>query len=91
MNLLVQKKIQELNVIGISFETIRRAKWNVRSFIERKGTFTNKQLRSLFPAALLSLPENRVTERQLEKIFGITRKTIRKWKELLQKDLTPNN
>jgi hypothetical protein len=33
--------------------------------------------------------KKRVTERQLEEIFNVTRKTIRKWKRNLQKAYTP--
>ena len=86
---LIYSISQELSAVGIDRKVINRANCKVCLFIERKGPQTNNKLRSLFPAALLSIPGHRVTERQLEKIFGVTRKTIRKWKEILQKERAP--
>ena len=84
---LIKSKRQEILVVGINNETIRIAKLKAQSFIERKGPLTSKKLSCLFAAALLITPGNKLTERQLEKIFGVTRKTIRKWKEILRNTL----
>ena len=86
LDYLIYSISQELSAAGIDRKVINRANCKVCLFIERKGPQTNKKLRSLFPAALLSIPGHRVTERQLEKILGVTRKTIRKWKQILQKE-----
>lgn len=96
LNLLVHSEIREMNEIGINYEAIRSAGWKVQSFLESEDLLTNKQLRSIFPAALCLVQNSdlirhgkilghKVTESQLERIFDVTRKTIRKWKRILQK------
>ena len=84
LHYLIKSKRQEILAAGINNETIRIATLKAQSFIEQKGPLTSKKLSCLFAAALLITPGNKLTERQLEKIFGVTRKTIRKWKEILR-------
>ncbi len=87
LDYLIYSVLPELSAAGIDPEVINRAKRKVQFFIKWVGgPQTNKKLRSLFPAVLLNIPGNKFTERQLEKIFGVTRKTIRNWKEILQKE-----
>jgi len=92
---IIQEKKQKMKVAGVSYVTIGRAKSEAQSFIERKGPLTNKKLKSLFPAALLLVQSfdlirfgktsgKKVTERQLETMFNVTRKTIRRWKKTLK-------
>lgn len=76
---------QELSAENINHEITNSAKKKVVSYIELMGPQTNNKLRCLFVAALLT--KNIFTERQLEKIFGITRKTLRKWKNILTSKL----
>ena len=76
---------QELSAENIYHEITNSAKMKVVSYMELMGPQTNNKLRCLFVAALLT--RNKFTERQLEKIFGITRKTLRKWKHILTSKL----
>jgi len=96
LRLLIYDENQEMKTAGLSYKTIGSARRKVYSFLESEGPLTNKQLKSIFPAALLlvqnSDPINfgrilgkKVTERQLEGIFGVTRKTIRKWRKRLSR------
>jgi transposase len=86
LDYLIYAKQNKLFDLGISREIIDVAMSKAKIFIDRHGTQTNKKINCLLPAALLSVTEKKLTERQLEKIFGVTRKTIRKWKEILQKE-----
>jgi transcription elongation factor Elf1 len=92
LNLLVHKKIREMNAAGISTETINSARRKVVDYLEGKPV-THKQLTSLLAAAIYEASHEdligvsgfkrigeKVSHRQLEKIFGVTRKTIRKWR-----------
>jgi len=96
LSLLIYERSQEMKAAGISYETIGNARWKTQSFLKNEGPLTNKQLRSIFPAALYLVQNSdlichgkvlgkKVTERELERIFDVTRKTIRKWKRILQK------
>ena len=96
LGFLISNKTREMNDAGISFETIKIVREEVQGFLEREDPVTEKQLNSLFAAALYLIQKSdqiyyrkslgkKVTEHQLEKIFGVTRKTIRKWKGILQK------
>ncbi len=102
MHLLIQDKLRDLNAAGISFETIRSTRWRVNYFLEKEGPATNKQLRSIFAAALYLEQQSeqtrygktmgkKVGERRLKEIFNVTRKTIRKWKKILQDSLFSRN
>lgn len=95
LHLLIQDKLRDLNAAGISFETIRSTRWRVNYFLEKEGPATNKQLRSIFAAALYLKQQSeqtrygktmgkKVGERRLKEIFNVTRKTIRKWKKILE-------
>lgn len=92
---LINCKTCEMKEAGISSETINIVRWEVRGFLERKGPVTRKQLRSIFAAALSLIQRTdqilykrflgkKVADGQLEKIFNVTRKTIRKWRKTLK-------
>ncbi|MFC1486932.1 hypothetical protein ACFLRN_04500 [Thermoproteota archaeon] len=83
LHYLINTKRQEILAADISTETIRNAEWKAQFFIKKNGPLTNKKLNCLYSAVLLCISGNKLTERQLEKIFGVTRKTIRKWKKIL--------
>jgi len=87
LNYLTYSILQQLSAKDIDRKIINSALNEAHSFIERHGPQTDKKLKCLFSAALLCASENSFTERQLEKEFGVTRKTIRKWKEILQNEL----
>jgi hypothetical protein len=89
---LISNLRQKMQQKGIEYETINRAKWKLQNFIDLKGPFTEKQLRSQF-SAVVSLKQDelirmgkfngkRVTQRQIKEIFNVDRKTTRKWKNI---------
>jgi len=84
LDYLIYSQRYKLLNLGISREIIDVAICKTKNFINLNGTQSDKKLNCLFPAALLVVSENKLTERQLEKIFPVTRKTIRKWKEILK-------
>lgn len=86
LDYLIHAQRYKLYSLGVSRELVNAAIRKAKNFIDRNGPQTNKRIDYLIPAALLNISENKLTERQLEKIFGVTRKTIRKWKHILQKE-----
>lgn len=92
-NRLIQAKLPELYKAGLSLETINFAKNRVINHLKNNKP-SPKSLPKLVAAAIY-VTSNGVTtdkglwkhqgegisERQLEEIFGVTRKTIRKWSE----------
>jgi hypothetical protein len=98
-NALVSKKHQTMQMYGVESETIHRATRELTYFIESKGPFTGKQLQSLLSAAIdLSQDDlirmrkfkgNKITKRQMERIFGIDNKTTQKWKNILKENRKP--
>jgi len=93
LNPIIQGKLSEMYRAGLSSETINSARNNVLGFL-RNNPVTSKQLISLFAAAIYEASHEeligaggyrrigeKISERQLEKIFGLTRKTIRKWRK----------
>ena len=89
---IIQEKLQELNKAGLSLETINYARNKIASYLKTKK-LSSKSLKKVV-AATFYVTGNGVTtdgsslwkhqgegisERQLEEIFGVTRKTIRKW------------
>lgn len=93
LNTMIKQMSETLETIKINPLILNRAKNQARREIQRNGTLTEKQLQILYPAALLEAQETllilgevankAVTERQLEKIFKVDRKTLRKWKKRL--------
>lgn len=92
---IIRNKQPDLYRIGVSNETILAARNKMRGYL-KNNSITQKQLNSLFAAAIYEASHNdtkgaggykhvgeRIGEHQLEKLFGITRKTIRRWKSLL--------
>ena len=86
LDYLIHAQQFKLYDLEISREIINAAMYKAKNFIDRNGPQTNKKINCLLPAALLSITGKKPTERQLEQIFRVTRKTIRKWKEILQKE-----
>jgi excinuclease UvrABC ATPase subunit len=96
---LIYKKNLTMQYHSIDSESINRATWELTYFIKSKGPFTNKQLESLFSAAVIlaqddllrmgKLKGNKITERQMEEIFNVDRKTTRKWKKTLKENRKP--
>ena len=92
MDCLIQEKLPELNKAGLSLETINYARNKVSSYIKTKK-LSSKSLNKIVAAAFYvtgngvttdggSLWKHQgegISERQLEEIFDVTRKTIRKW------------
>jgi transcription elongation factor Elf1 len=97
--LLVHEKLYLMQQKGITSKNIERATTEASHFINRKGPFTKKQLESLLTAAILLAQDDlirignfksaKVTERQMENIFDVDRKTMRKWKKTLRENHDP--
>lgn len=92
---LLNEKTQEMNASGISTETINSARRKVVDYLKGKPV-THRQLTSLLVAAIYEASHEdligvggfkrigeKVSERQLEKIFEVKRKTMRKWRKRL--------
>lgn len=93
-DVLIKNSSLQLNEAGISFETIRFVCLELQNFLKKEGLFTRKQQRSIFAAALSLIQKaeqmiyrrtikRSVPDYQLEAIFKVTRKTIRKWRKIL--------
>jgi N-acetylglutamate synthase-like GNAT family acetyltransferase len=95
VTLLLQSKQEELYAAGLSKGTIYSARNKVINCL-KNNTITLKQLNSLLAAAIYEASREeyigangyrrigeKIGECQLEKIFGVTRKTIRRWRKLL--------
>jgi len=94
LNALIREKLGQMNAAGISIETINSARRKVIDYLEKP--LSHKQLTILLAAAIYEASREeligfggvkpvgeQVSERLLEKIFGVTRKTIRKWRKSL--------
>ena len=97
LNPVIQGKLAEIYKAGLSSETINSAINKVLNYL-RINPATSKQLISLFAAAIYEASHEelvgvggfrrvgeKISERQLERIFGVTRKTIRKWRKRLSR------
>jgi len=95
LNSLIEAKIMDLYKIGLSLTTINLARNEVYRYI--LPNTTSKRINIMFAAAIYakanSVTEDRglskhkgegATVRQLETIFGVTRKTISKWADKFQ-------
>jgi len=90
MNPIIQSKLAEMYGAGLGIETINSARNKVADYLRNNST-TSNQLVSLLTAAIyeasheelvgvdgLKRVGEKISERELEKVFGVTRKTIRK-------------
>jgi hypothetical protein len=91
---LIQSKFAKMFQAGLDTE-INSARRKITRYLN-DNFLTSKQLRAAFAAAIYNASQENpdridshleqkepISERDLEKIFGITRKTISKWKKLL--------
>ena len=91
----IREKREIMSNMGVDFLTIKFATEKAIDFAEKKGPFTEKQLKQVFPAALILVQSNllgseklkgmKLTERQVEEIFGTNRKTTRKMERYFRK------
>ncbi len=94
---LINEKKETMKKLGVDFQTINLAIEKANNYLAHKGPFSDKQLKHIFPAALILAQSNflglgklqgtKLTERKLEEIFRTNRKTTRKWKDALEKDV----
>lgn len=90
---LIQNKLQEMYRAGLDIETINSARKKALKYIGRNRV-TQKKLVALFAAAIYEASHEdlrmvgggkregeKISERQLEGVFGVTRKTIREWRK----------
>jgi hypothetical protein len=97
LKILINEKNQIIKSMGITEKTVTEAKQQAISFMASQKSLTERQLISLFSGAIMvsqekllrrsEIPKKETTERQLQYIFGIDRKTIRKWKRTLEEKL----
>lgn len=100
LDVLVQSKLGEMYKAGLGIETINSARYKALDYM-RKNSVTSKQLVALFAAAIYEASHEelkmvgglkrigeRISECHLENIFGITRKTIRKWRKRILRRAT---
>jgi len=93
LDVLVQSKLGEMYRAELSIETINSARNKALKYM-RKNRVTTKQLVALFAAACYEASHEElkmvggtsregemVSERELEDVFEVTRKTIRKWRK----------
>ncbi|MGD0495557.1 MAG: hypothetical protein ABSB28_05900 [Candidatus Bathyarchaeia archaeon] len=97
---LIQSKFAKMFQAGLDKE-INSAKRKTVRYLNN-NPLTPKQLRAAFAAAIYNVSQEKpnridshleqkepIPERDLEKIFGITRKTIRRWRKLLAEAKSP--
>jgi hypothetical protein len=97
---LIQLKFAKMFQAGLDRE-IDSARHKITRYLN-DNLLTPKQLRAAFAAAIYNASQEnadridvhleqkeQISERDLEKIFGITRKTIRKWRKLLAEARSP--
>jgi transposase-like protein len=78
---LIQAKLRQMYQEGLNIETINFARNKVMKQLKNSSP-TCKQLTTLFAAEIYNSAQDQISERRLEKIFGISRKTIRKWSKI---------
>ena len=91
---IAKEKSGKLLELGADPATIDLATWRVRSYVDLKGPFSEKQLSCLFSAEIALVQDElinggkftgkKVTERVMQEIFDVDRKTVRKWKVVLK-------
>jgi transcription elongation factor Elf1 len=96
LDVIIFKIHLKMERYGIANETVSRARWKAYCFIERRGPFTEKQLKSQFSAAVSIVQDElttaeksnakNLTQRQMKELFNVDRKTIRKWKKIMKEE-----
>jgi ribosomal protein S27AE len=92
---LVDEVAKALRKKGVSQDLIDSAQQKASRYVARAGPLTDKQLRSLFSGAFFAAQDlalcgegvfvgESLTEREAKSVFGVDRKTMRKWKRLLE-------
>jgi hypothetical protein len=83
----VKQKVGVIEKMGVPSQTIEIARRKVEFFIDKNGRQTNKRLVSIFLTSIYIVhnkeSSQKITERTIQKSFGIDRKTLRKWKRTL--------
>ncbi len=95
---LVDNAAQKLTEIGVKPKTIELTRGKTLFLARNNQRFTENQLRSFLAAEISYMKESnlttpkeeffskRISDTQLEKIFQVTRKTIRKWRKTLKQE-----
>lgn len=96
---LVKQNTEALKTAGISDDLIKRTECDVGLYIYKEGELTDKQLKNLFCATLYVFHDvmvrsgrktnSNLTERTLQKVFNVDRKTVRKWKNIVKERIKP--
>ena len=91
---IAKEKSPKMLELGVDPATIDLATWRVRSYLDLEGPLSEKQLQCLFSAEIALVQDelinegkfkgNKVTERAMQEIFDVDRKTVRKWKAVLK-------
>lgn len=95
LNSIIQDKLVEMHSHDLSSETINIARTKVVNYV-KNTPLTEKKLANLLAAAIYQASHEelrciggavrrgeKLSERKIEEIFGVTRKTIRKWRKQL--------
>lgn len=101
LNSIIKEKLAEMYRRGLSIETINIARNKALVYLKNNSVTSSKKLLNLWAAAIYEASREelvsiggaawrgeKLSERKTEEIFGITRKTIRKWRKLLPYRLT---
>ncbi|MDQ1279565.1 MAG: hypothetical protein QG670_827 [Thermoproteota archaeon] len=94
---LLAEKRPQLEEAGIGPGVIEDIRRDIHYYLEQEEPFTDNQLRQIIAAYFSRIQkaeqapnrtrlEKEVTDGQLEKIFSTTRKTIRKWRDIVRQD-----
>lgn len=99
LNSVVQGKLAEMYRHGLSSETINIARNKVLNYL-KDNSVTSKKMANLLAAAIYEASHEEImymggpvrrgeklSERKIEEILGVTRKTIRKWRKRLPHQL----
>jgi hypothetical protein len=97
---LLGEKTPQLKAVGISKQTLDSALMNAQYYVKNEGAQTEKQLRLLICGSISyaeeidfrrrDITKRLATERFLAELFNVDRKTIRKWKNVLEKREKPS-
>jgi hypothetical protein len=96
---IISQQNENFKAAGVAPESIRDAAWKVKSFINKNGSLTNKQVMNLLYAVMYmtqdalirsgQIKTANLTERTIQETFSIDRKTLRKWKKVYRESLSP--
>jgi hypothetical protein len=89
-----EEKVPKMLWLGVEPATIEEAIWKAENYLEHNGPLSEKQLECLFSAEIAVVQDElisegkfkgkKITERAMEEIFNVDRKTVRKWKGVLK-------